>query len=93
MKVISSTPMSEDSADKAMRVISEDLNHILENTQALWNELYKKSIFLTGGSGFFGSWILESFLFANRKLNLKAKALVLTRNPATLSEKMPPYYG
>jgi len=81
--------MSEDSADKAMRVISEDLNHILENTQALWNELYKKSIFLTGGSGFFGSWILESFLFANRKLNLKAKALVLTRNPATLSEKMP----
>lgn len=38
-------------------------------------------IFITGGTGFFGSWLLESFLAANDAFHLQAQAAVLTRSP------------
>jgi nucleoside-diphosphate-sugar epimerase len=60
--------------------LTADLNHILTNTEGLWEELRGKRIFLTGGTGFFGSWLLESFAWANEKFNLDASTLVLTRD-------------
>ena len=48
-----------------------------------------KSIFVTGGTGFFGIWILESFLWANEQLGLNAKVTVLSRSPRHVYEKMP----
>ena len=60
--------------------LSLDLDHILNHTQGLWEEIKGQRIFITGGTGFFGCWLLESFAFANKKLGLGASALVLTRN-------------
>lgn len=70
-------------------VIQEDLNHILSHTQGLWEELRGGRVFITGGTGFFGYWLLESFVAANERLKLGASAVVLSRNPDTFARKCP----
>lgn len=67
----------------------QDLDHVLAHTQGLWEELRGQQIFITGGTGFFGIWLLESFCHANAKLGLNASAVVLTRNPETFLHKAP----
>lgn len=69
--------------------LAEDLDHILKHTEGLWEELRGQRIFITGGTGFFGCWLLESFAWANDKLHLNAEALVLTRNYETFFKKAP----
>lgn len=69
--------------------LASDLNHILAHTGALWEDLRGKRLFITGGTGFFGCWLLESFAWANDALDLNARALVLTRDPSAFAAKHP----
>ena len=69
--------------------LANDLDHILAHTTGLWNELCGKRIFITGGTGFFGCWLLESLAWANDKLGLDATALALTRDPQAFRRKAP----
>jgi dTDP-glucose 4,6-dehydratase len=71
------------------RLPVEDLEHIYQNTQNIWESFRGKSIFLTGGTGFFGKWILHSFIYINQKLELNAKLIVLTRNKNAFYELFP----
>jgi nucleoside-diphosphate-sugar epimerase len=64
-----------------------DLNHVVGSLDAgLWDQLRGNRVFLTGGTGFFGKWLLESFHHANRELKLSAQVHVLTRDPARFLE-------
>lgn len=65
----------------------DDLNHVLMHTQNLWEELRGQRLFITGGTGFFGRWILETFAHANDRLSLGASAVILTRNPQNFALK------
>jgi nucleoside-diphosphate-sugar epimerase len=69
--------------------LANDLDFILSQTRDLWEELRGKRIFITGGTGFFGCWLLESFCWANQKLDLKSRAVVLTRNIEAFHKKAP----
>jgi nucleoside-diphosphate-sugar epimerase len=72
--------------------LKEDLDHILTHTRDLWEELRGQRIFITGGTGFFGCWLLESFAWANDQLNLNAEALVLSRTPEAFEKRAPHLY-
>lgn len=72
-----------------MNPLANDLDHVLAHTEGLWDELRGQRIFITGGTGFFGCWLLESFAWANDKFGLNATAVVLTRNVAAFRQKAP----
>jgi dTDP-glucose 4,6-dehydratase len=67
----------------------EDLEHVLAHTHTLWEHLRGGRIFVTGATGFFGIWLLESFAFANKSLDLGAKLVGLSRNPDAFYAKVP----
>lgn len=69
--------------------LSQDLEHILDITTDLWQEFRDQRIFITGGTGFFGCWLLESFIWANERFNLDSSVWVLTRNPEQFQKKVP----
>lgn len=69
--------------------LADDLSHVLRHTAELWEEIRGQRIFITGGTGFFGCWLLESFLWANDQLTLGARAVVLTRSPSAFQRKAP----
>lgn len=72
-----------------MKLPTEDLDLIAASTEDLWEELRGRQLFLTGGTGFFGSWLVESFCHLNRLLRLDARLTILTRNPGGFAEKSP----
>lgn len=59
----------------------DDLIHIMDNTTDLWESLRGQSIFITGGSGFVGTWLLESLLQANDLFLLEVSIVILTQDP------------
>jgi len=70
-------------------LLQDDLDHILNNTKNIIKELSNKKIFITGGTGFFGIWILETLAWSNAKLKLNIEVVVLTRNIENFNKKAP----
>ena len=66
-----------------------DLEQVFLQVGDLWEKLRGKRLFLTGGSGFFGSWLLETLLFAEERKNLGVKVWVLTRSLGRFRAKLP----
>jgi nucleoside-diphosphate-sugar epimerase len=73
----------------ARRLSSTDLDLILQETQTLWEPMRGQRMFITGGTGFFGCWLVESFCHINRELALNASVTLLSRRPASFIARAP----
>src|SRR4051812_39036247 len=69
--------------------LRRDLDHVLEKTEALWHEARGARFIITGGTGFVGTWLTESLLWANRRLDLGLTAALLTRDPRRFQQRSP----
>uniref|UniRef100_Q025T2 NAD-dependent epimerase/dehydratase n=1 Tax=Solibacter usitatus (strain Ellin6076) TaxID=234267 RepID=Q025T2_SOLUE len=69
--------------------LERDLDHVLSHTEELWAEVRGERIFMTGGTGFVGTWLTESLLWANRRLSLGVHAVLLTRDPDAFRRRSP----
>ena len=69
------------------------LEHILRHAQADFEEMRGKKLFITGGTGFFGKWLLAGLLSANEELGLGLHLTVLSRNPAEFVRRHPEVEG
>lgn len=66
-----------------------DLAWVFEQSQDCWENLRGKRLFITGGTGFVGSWLLECLCYANRAIGLKLHIRVLSRNPSNFFLRFP----
>src|SRR5215475_7507771 len=67
--------------------LQSDLDNVLTRTEHLWQDLRGERVLITGATGFFGCWLLESFAWANHRLNLGARAVALSRHTQSLEQK------
>ena len=67
----------------------DDLVHVFDMVGQHWESFRGQGIFITGGTGFFGKWLLESLLYANQRLDLRCRITVLSRNPIYFAESNP----
>jgi dTDP-glucose 4,6-dehydratase len=65
------------------------MDHVLAHTREIWEELRDARIFVTGGTGFLGCWLLETFAWAHDRLGLNNSMVVLTRSPEAFHGKAP----
>lgn len=72
-------PLDESDLEHAFTTLGEDG----------WRGLAGKRIFLTGGTGFVGKWLLATLSEAERRLGLGCQTTVLSRDPEAFSASAP----
>lgn len=70
-------------------VLKQDLEHVLNHAREDLGCLRGARLFVTGGTGFFGKWLVSSFIEANRALRLCASMVLLTRDPERFIQENP----
>lgn len=71
------------------KLLDEDREHILARGAAIWERFRDGRIFITGGTGFFGYWLLEALLAANAEHRLGMRIIALSRAPDAFAAKAP----
>lgn len=69
--------------------LEQDLDAIIDQTQTVWPALRGSRVFITGGTGFIGCWLLESLRHANERWGIGTRAVILTRSRSAFQEKAP----
>ena len=70
----------------------EDLDLILRHTTDIWQSYAGARWFITGGTGFVGSWIVQAIQHANDTLGCGIEILALSRSPDRARARMPSVY-
>jgi nucleoside-diphosphate-sugar epimerase len=75
------------------RIAPADLDDILRLAARDFDALRGARIFLTGGTGFFGKWLLAAFDHAERELGLGVQLTILSRDPGRFFAAWPEARG
>lgn len=65
------------------------LDDLIDRSERLWRGFDSKPLFITGGTGFFGRWLLEGLVRAQTRFDLELDVTVLSRDPAGFAAKTP----
>lgn len=71
------------------RVPEGDLDALMVQALGDLQRLRRARLFISGGTGYIGRWLLESLVHANRVLELGLEAVVLTRAPERFAQACP----
>jgi len=71
----------------------DDLDFVLAQTAEFWSRFEGARIFMTGATGFVGSWLMEVFLRANQVLGSRIEVVALTRAPDRATAAAPHVFG
>lgn len=70
-------------------IAETDVASVVQRVGRRWEGLRAARLFITGGTGFVGSWLLASLCCANRQLGLDVRIVLLTRDPAAFARSAP----
>ena len=73
----------------AVHPLAADLDAVVERTRADWETALDGRLLITGGTGFVGTWLLETLLWARRRLGVRAEAFVVCRHPERFAARAP----
>ncbi len=73
----------------ADHLLAPDLDAVLERAEADVRTLAQGRLFITGGTGFVGTWMLELLTWAARRLELDLRVVALTRSPDAWARRVP----
>ena len=66
---------------------ADDLDEILNRAEPWLRRLAGERLFITGGTGFFGRWLLEALTWADDRLDLRLRITVLSRDPEAFAHR------
>ena len=75
--------------DPLPRLPEADLARVDERLAGLWPDLQGAHLLVTGGTGFWGTWLLETLLWAVDRRGLALRVEVLTRDPVRFAARSP----
>jgi UDP-glucuronate decarboxylase len=70
-------------------VLERQINEIINRRPEIWSDISGKKIFITGGTGFSGRWLLESLILAQDMFDFSVELTVLSRDPQSFIDKVP----
>lgn len=68
---------------------TKDLDEVIERTADVWSAFARARLFITGGTGFIGSWLLEVVQHANRVTSARIETIALSRDPERVRAQAP----
>jgi len=70
-------------------IIQQDIGHVIQVVGDSLNRLRGKRLLVTGGTGFIGTWLLETVSQINEEWDQPCRVYVPTRNPEGFARKAP----
>ena len=74
-------------------ISDQDMQEMLQSGAALWPLLRDARVLLTGATGWFGTWLLDTLVCANREYGLGLRVLAMSRDPAAFGARFPALHG
>jgi nucleoside-diphosphate-sugar epimerase len=68
---------------------SDDLDFVVRSGERLWGSLHDRRLLITGATGFFGRWLVESLLAADDRHGLGISIEAPSRNPGAFLARVP----